>query len=161
MTTTSVIATTLTSVNTSATEQTPVLTSDRQNSFSNDRDRASLPYLWVTDSAAAKPLAELRMFAGICSPATPNYKLGHHILCLDPDTPELTWKTIAYNLINEGSEVSVCQLGTTNPQPLEWYLGDIPPHETAVHIIMSLVPWQDWQKGLDSKLDTEEARELA
>jgi hypothetical protein len=137
-------------------EQTSVLTSDRA------KVTPKLPHLWVTNIIAAQPLVALGTFAGVFSPETPpTDAVGQHILCLDPDTPELIWKAIAYELINQGCQVSVCQLGVTNYQPLEWYLAEVPVPEVAVHIITQEIDWKDWVKGLGSPLDLEDALNLA
>jgi hypothetical protein len=141
-----------------------VNSSDRQKSFQSDRAKVTptLPYLWVTDIIAAQPLAAPGLFAGIFSPEVPGNESGHHILSLDPDTPELVWKAIAYELINQGCQVSVCQLGTVNVQPLQWYLEDgAPAQEVAMHIAVHKIDWQDWVKELDTPLDLEAALSLA
>jgi KaiC/GvpD/RAD55 family RecA-like ATPase len=141
---------------TSNPEQTTVLTSDRA------KVTPKLPHLWVTDIIAAQPLVALGTFAGVFSPETPpTDAVGQHILCLDPDTPELIWKAIAYELINQGCQVSVCQLGVTNYQPLEWYLTEATVPETAIHIVTHEIDWKDWVKGLDNSLDLEDALNLA
>lgn len=141
----------------SAPEQTPALTGDRP------KVTPTLSYLWVTDIIAAQPLIDLGGFTGVFSPEVPGYsEPGHHILCLDPDTPELGWKAIAYELINKGCQVSVCQLGATNYQPLQWYLEDgTPVQEVAMHIALHKIDWKDWVKGLDSPLEPEEVEGLA
>jgi DNA replication protein DnaC len=150
------MATSLTSINTSTTEQTTALKSDRA------KVTPKLPHLWVTNIIAAQPLVALGTFAGVFSPETPpTDAVGQHILCLDPDTPELIWKAIAYELINQGCQVSVCQLGVTNYQPLEWYLTEATVPETAIHIVTQEIDWKDWAKGLDSPLDLEDALNLA
>lgn len=150
------MVTTLTSVNASAPQETPVLTSDRA------KVTPKLPHLWVTDIIAAQSLEALGTFAGVFSPDTPpTDAVGQHILCFDPHTPELIRKAIAYELINQGCQVSVCQLGVTNYQPLEWYLTEVSVPEVAVHIITQEIDWKDWVKGLDTRLDLEEASDLA
>lgn len=138
--------------------------SDRENSSQSDRAKVTptLPHLWVTDIIAAQPLVALGTFASVFSPETPpTDAIGQHILCFDPHTPELTWKAIAYELINQGCQVSVCQLGAANYQPLEWYLTEATVSETAIHIVTQEIDWKDWAKGLDSPLDLEDALNLA
>lgn len=145
----------------------PIVSSELVNKFNSaDCDRAKvtpkLPHLWVTDIIAAQPLVALGTFAGVFSLEVPIQEAtGDHILCLDPDTPEVEWKTIGYELINQGCQVNVCQLGVTNYQPLEWYLKEVPVPEVAVHIITQETTWKDWVKRLDTPLQLEEALDLA
>lgn len=132
------------------------------NQSQQTSDRASsLPHLWVSNIIAAQSLAPC--FEGIFSPEVPaTNPRGHHILCLDPDTPERLWRAIAHKLISAGCEVSVCEVGFVNNQPLEWYLADTPIQDVALHIITQDIPYSYWLESLNDKpLPIERAVELA
>jgi hypothetical protein len=123
---------------------------------------STLPKLWISDTIAGRQLGSF--FNGLYSPLTPpsGTPTGHHILSLDPDTPETIWKTIAYNLLNAGCSVSVYQVGHFNNQPLEWYLADIPVDNLVIQLMEADVPWEEWVEGLnDESLTLKQALELA
>jgi len=122
----------------------------------------TLPKLWISDIIAGRQLAPF--FNGLYSPVTPpsGTLTGHHILSLDPDTPETIWKTIGYNLLNAGCSVSVYQVGHFTNQPLEWYLADIPLDNLVLQLMEADIPWEEWIDGLnDEPLMLKEALELA
>jgi DNA-binding PadR family transcriptional regulator len=123
---------------------------------------STLPKLWISDIIAGRQLAPF--FNGLYSPVTPpsGTPTGHHILSLDPDTPETIWKTIGYNLLNAGCSVSIYQVGHFNNQPLEWYLADIPVDNVVLQMLESQVSWEEWVEGLnDEPLTLKQALELA
>jgi Fe2+ or Zn2+ uptake regulation protein len=115
----------------------------------------------VSNIIAAQSLAPC--FEGIFSPEVPaTNPRGHHILSLDPDTPERVWRAIAHKLISAGCEVSVCEVGSFSNQPLEWYLADTPIQEVALHIITQDIPYSYWLESLNDKsLPIKEAVVLA
>jgi DNA polymerase III delta prime subunit len=123
---------------------------------------STLPKLWISDTIAGRQLAPF--FNGLYSPLTPpsGTPTGHHILSLDPDTPETIWKTIAYNLLNAGCSVSVYPVGHFTNQPLEWYLADIPLDDLVIQLMESEISWEEWVEGLnDEPLTLKQALELA
>jgi hypothetical protein len=122
---------------------------------------ATLPYLWVTNFIAAQCLNEL--FSGIFSPEVPPTEIpqGHHILALDPDTPEATLREIAYNLLEAGCQVTICK-GSANNQPLEWWLAEVPFNEAALMLITNDIPYSEWEESRsDVELSLSEATQLA
>jgi len=123
---------------------------------------STLPKLWISDTIAGRQLAPF--FNGLYSPLTPpsGTPTGHHILSLDPDTPETIWKTIAYNLLNAGCSVSVSHLGHFTSQPLEWYLADTSLEDVMLQMLEVEVTWEEWVEGLnDEPLTLKQALELA
>jgi predicted transcriptional regulator len=141
---------------------TPSTLGVNPNQSQQTSDRASsLPHLWVSNIIAAQSLAPC--FEGIFSPEVPaTNPRGHHILSLDPDTPERVWRAIAHKLISAGCEVSVCEVGSFSNQPLEWYLADTPIQDVALHIITEDIPYSYWLESLNHKpLSIERAVELA
>jgi archaellum biogenesis ATPase FlaH len=121
----------------------------------------SLPYLWVSNILATEPLRNC--FSQIYSPKVPPTSLeGHHILALDPDTPERLWKEIAYSLLGAGCEVSVKEVGRFNKQPLEWWLQETPANHVAIEIISQHIPYSEWEESRAKEpLTLKEALELA
>jgi DNA polymerase III delta prime subunit len=123
---------------------------------------STLPKLWISDTIAGRQLAPF--FNGLYSPLTPptGTLTGHHILSLDPDTPETIWKTIAYNLLNAGCSVSVYPVGHFTNQPLEWYLADIPLDDLVIQLMEAEISWEEWVERLnDEPLTLKQALELA
>ncbi len=123
---------------------------------------STLSKLWISDITVGRQLAFF--FNGLYSPVmrptgTP---CGHHLLSLDPDTPEIIWKSIGYNLLNAGCSVSVSHLGHFTSQPLEWYLADTSLDNVMLQMLEVEVPWEEWVDGLnDEPLTLKEALELA
>lgn len=123
---------------------------------------STLPKLWISDIIAGRQLAPF--FNGLYSPVTPpsGTLTGHHILSLDPDTPETIWKTIGYNLINAGCSVSVYQVGHFTNEPLEWYLAETPLDDLVIQLMEADIPWEEWVDGLsDEPLTLKQALKLA
>jgi|GEM_PF-2524467 len=120
------------------------------------------PYLWVSDFVAADPLRG--SFAGIFSPEIPPVdKLsGHHIIALDPDASEALLRQIAYRLLAAGCEVSVMEVRTFGPQPLEWFIGTVGARNAVIDLLSEYVSFQEWQKScVDKPLTLEEALKIA
>jgi hypothetical protein len=124
---------------------------------------STLPKLWISDIIAGRQLAPF--FNGLYSPLTPptGTPTGHHILSLDPDTPEIIWKTIGYKLLNAGCSVGVvAHLGHFASQPLEWCLADTSLDDVMLQMLEVEVSWEEWVEGLSEiPLTLKEALELA
>jgi hypothetical protein len=120
---------------------------------------STLPKLWISDIIAGRQLAPF--FNGLYSPVMPpiSTPTGHHLLSLDPDTPEKVWKTIGYKLLNAGCSVSVSPL---NGESLEWYLVNTSLEHLMLQLFDYEVPWSEWVEGLsETPLTLKEALELA
>jgi hypothetical protein len=120
---------------------------------------ATIPQLWISNIIAGQQLAPFfnRLYSPVMPPiGTPS---GHHILSLDPDTPEKIWKTIGYKLLNAGCSVSVFPL---NGESLEWYLINTSLEHLMLQLFDYEVPWSEWVEGLNEiPLTLKEALELA
>jgi len=124
--------------------------------------QTNTPKLWISDITVGRQLAPF--FNGLYSPVMPplGTPSGHHILSLDPDTPEIIWKTIAYNLLNAGCSVSVYPVGHFTNQSLEWYLADIPLDDLVIQLMEAEISWEEWVEGLELEpLTLKQALELA
>jgi hypothetical protein len=123
--------------------------------------QTKLPHLVVSDILAAAPL--ISYFAAVYTPdALPANPQGHYIISLDPDTPERLWRAIAHKLMSAGCEVSICEVGFVNNQPLEWYLGHTPIQQAVQYIITQDIPYVYWLESLNDKgLPIREAVEIA
>jgi hypothetical protein len=118
---------------------------------------STFPYLWVSNIIAAQPIASA---FHLLSPAVPSTEIpvGYHILCFDPDTPEVVIKAIAYDLLDAGSQVEIYELG----QRLEWLINDESAIQMAVQILEFKRSYQDWARSLgDTPLDPGDAINLA
>jgi hypothetical protein len=136
--------------------------SPENNFYDNLFKTETLPHVWVSSLVTGQSLAS--HFTRLYSPAVPPKRIpvGHHILSLDPDTPEAIWKSIAYDLLNVGCIVCISQLGEFAKQPLEWYLADLPSSDVAMHLLTSQVDWVEWVEALSEiPLTLKEALELA
>ncbi len=122
------------------------------------------PYLWVSNAVVAQPLKI--GFEEIYSPDVPPSQLEkgkHHILAFDADTPEKTWKEIAYMLQSAGCEITVRELGRySNVQPLEWWLKECPINEVIIDISSNHISYSAWEESFAKEpLSIKEALELA
>jgi hypothetical protein len=136
--------------------------SPEHNFYDNLFKTETLPHVWVSNLITGQSLAS--HFTRLYSPAVPpkGIPVGHHILSLDPDTPEAIWKSIAYDLLNVGCIVCISQIGEFAKQPLEWYLADLPSSDVAMHLLTSQVDWVEWVEALsETPLTLREALELA
>lgn len=124
----------------------------------SDRISSELPYLWISNPIVGQLLSD--GFSDIFSPSTPPSRIpsGYHILCFDPDEPEVSRKAIAYDLLKAGCEIDVHQLKS----PLAELVKD---RETAFElarlVAWARTPYKEWAKGLIGSLDIDEAEELA